>query len=406
MRRSRRSWSAPSSSRSPSTPLETSWSRASATQARRCACPCRRGAPSCRSRSSTERRRLGPVGRRRASCRPPRRRHPQQAANRCAPAARARPAVLHGRRQPGGPVGAPATPQRRPRQADSRASCASASCGRSRSRRTGSARASSALRAPRQARRLRRRPHPAHARLRDGRHDPHLPDARRAPGQARTGRGHQHRPLARRAVLRVPRGRDRHDARRPARARPREPVRRAGCPACSSTPTTTPTRSSACAPTSGCCARLRAMRSGVLVTTRPGFNVLAARHAPPELTVVGQEHMNIALAPARPHARHRAHATDGSTRSPCSPTPTAPTTRGCSPARATRVEQIPNAVPELDGGDRRSPDSRIVVAAGRLTPQKGFDLLIRAFADVVARAPGLAAAHLRRRARSARSCAG
>ena len=52
----------------------------------------------------------------------------------------------------------------------------------------------------------------------------------------------------------------------------------------------------------------------------------------------------------------------------------------------TRVEEIPNAVPELDGATA-DPDSRIVVAAGRLTPQKGFDLLIGAFADVVREHP-------------------
>jgi glycosyltransferase involved in cell wall biosynthesis len=127
--------------------------------------------------------------------------------------------------------------------------------------------------------------------------------------------------------------------------------------------------------------RLRRMRSGMLVTTRPGFNTLAARHAPPELTVVGQEHMNVhshlpgltdEIERTYPRLDALAVLTDADR---------ADYARMLTGAR-TRVEQIPNAVPELHGG-MADPDSRIVVAAGRLTPQKGFDLLIPAFADGV-----------------------
>jgi glycosyltransferase involved in cell wall biosynthesis len=132
--------------------------------------------------------------------------------------------------------------------------------------------------------------------------------------------------------------------------------------------------------------RLRRMRSGVLVTTRPAFNALAARHAPPELTVVGQEHMNVhSHLPGLTNEIERTYGrldalavlTDADR---------ADYARMLAGSR-TRVEQIPNAVPELGGGVA-DPDSRIVVAAGRLTPQKGFDLLIPAFAKVVERHPG------------------
>jgi len=127
--------------------------------------------------------------------------------------------------------------------------------------------------------------------------------------------------------------------------------------------------------------RLRHMRSGVLVTTRPGFNVLAARHAPKELTVVGQEHMNIAShLPGLTHDIERSYGrldalavlTDADRADYARMLAGSP----------TRVEQIPNAVPELAGGTA-DPASPIVVAAGRLTPQKGFDLLIPAFRAVV-----------------------
>jgi glycosyltransferase involved in cell wall biosynthesis len=48
---------------------------------------------------------------------------------------------------------------------------------------------------------------------------------------------------------------------------------------------------------------------------------------------------------------------------------------------APRVVLLPNAVPALDGG-RADPTRKTVVAAGRLTRQKGFDRLIPAWSQV------------------------
>ncbi|AGL17835.1 group 1 glycosyl transferase protein [Actinoplanes sp. N902-109] len=128
----------------------------------------------------------------------------------------------------------------------------------------------------------------------------------------------------------------------------------------------------------------RAQRDAVLVTTRPALNLMAAWFAPRRLVRVGQDHMNfgsykpplqaaivrayprlaaVAVLTRADEAEYRAALADG-----------------------VRLVRIPNGVPAAVAvpDQERAP---VVLAAGRLNRQKGFDLLIEAFATVHERHP-------------------
>jgi glycosyltransferase involved in cell wall biosynthesis len=130
---------------------------------------------------------------------------------------------------------------------------------------------------------------------------------------------------------------------------------------------------------------LRALPGGVVITTRPAFNLLAARLAPRGVVTVGQEHLHfesyrprLAADIRRGYRRLDAVAVLTSHEEE--------TYRALLDGAPTRVARIPNAVAAV-GVPPSTLDADVVVAAGRLNSQKGFDLLIAAWAIVAARRP-------------------
>jgi glycosyltransferase involved in cell wall biosynthesis len=124
---------------------------------------------------------------------------------------------------------------------------------------------------------------------------------------------------------------------------------------------------------------LRSVDDGVLIATRAGLNLAVARLARPTVVRIGQEHLNLSKYKKGIREAYRKYY-------PRLDAYVTLTERDAVAYKEllggqTRVLWIPNGIPKVSDA-RSDTTSKIVVAAGRLAPQKGFDRLIPAWAKV------------------------
>jgi glycosyltransferase involved in cell wall biosynthesis len=122
--------------------------------------------------------------------------------------------------------------------------------------------------------------------------------------------------------------------------------------------------------------------AGTLIATRPSLNLLIAQLDLPGWKTIGVEQMNLDVHDKSLRAAFKRHYGKLDALAVLTEQDMTAYARLLG-KRTPRMVRIPNTVKALEGG-KADPDAKVVLAAGRLTPQKGYDMLIPAW-RVVAR---------------------
>lgn len=125
------------------------------------------------------------------------------------------------------------------------------------------------------------------------------------------------------------------------------------------------------------------LSDGILVTTRPALNLIAARRATSGVIRVAQDHMNLGSyrKPVREQiSRHYSRFDAVVVLTETSRAEYREALPGCP------VIRIPNGIP-MAGRVHSDHTAPVVIAVGRLVKQKGFDYLIKAFASIADERP-------------------